>query len=185
MNFVAYPRAQDVHGIAGGSVVAPMGIEFLFLILAVLVVVFGIGVIVVSRAATPAGDGAAPRTTGRPVDPAAPSVPSQAPARGRGTPVEAGPVEPGRRARSRRSSPARRLRDRLAKARSAFTGAFAGVLGRGAINDDTFDDLEEALLRADVGVGVTEELIDGLRTQGRREGDHRAAAAARRAAGAR
>jgi fused signal recognition particle receptor len=55
------------------------------------------------------------------------------------------------------------LRDRLAKARLAFTGAFAGVLGRGAITEESFEDLEEALLRADVGVGVTTELLDGLR----------------------
>ena len=49
------------------------------------------------------------------------------------------------------------------KARSAFTGVFAGVLGRGAIDDDSFDDLEEALLRADVGVGSRWSCIDGLR----------------------
>jgi len=55
------------------------------------------------------------------------------------------------------------LRDRLSKARLAFTGAFAGVLGRSAITEESFEDLEEALLRADVGVGVTAELIDGLR----------------------
>ena len=63
----------------------------------------------------------------------------------------------------------------MSKARSAFTGAFAGVLGRGAIDDDTWDDLEEALLRADVGVGVTEELLDGLRSKVEGQGDHRAA----------
>jgi fused signal recognition particle receptor len=57
------------------------------------------------------------------------------------------------------------LRDRLSKARLAFTGAFAGVLGRSGITDESFDDLEEALLRADVGVGVTTELIDGLRSR--------------------
>ena len=62
-------------------------------------------------------------------------------------------------------APPASLRDRLAKARSTFTGAFAGVLGRGSINDDTFDDLEEALLRADVGVGVTLQLLDGLRSR--------------------
>jgi len=56
------------------------------------------------------------------------------------------------------------LRDRLAKARSTFSGAIAGVLGRGSITEESFEDLEEALLRADVGVGITDELIDGLRS---------------------
>ena len=35
--------------------------------------------------------------------------------------------------------------------------------GRGGIDADTWDDLEEALLRADVGVGVTTDLLDPLR----------------------
>ena len=57
------------------------------------------------------------------------------------------------------------LRDRLAKARLAFTGALTGVLGRSGITEESFEDLEEALLRADVGVGVTTDLIDGLRAK--------------------
>lgn len=57
------------------------------------------------------------------------------------------------------------LRDRLAKARSTFAGAIAGVLGRTGITDESFEDLEEALLRADLGVGITEELLDGLRAR--------------------
>jgi fused signal recognition particle receptor len=55
------------------------------------------------------------------------------------------------------------LRDRLTKARSTFAGAIAGVLGRAGITDESFDELEEALLRADVGVAVTDDLLDGLR----------------------
>ncbi|MEP1123076.1 MAG: signal recognition particle-docking protein FtsY [Ilumatobacter sp.] len=57
------------------------------------------------------------------------------------------------------------LRDRLAKARSTFAGAISGVLGRSGITDESFEDLEEALLRADVGVGITDELLDGLRAR--------------------
>ena len=37
------------------------------------------------------------------------------------------------------------------------------MLGRSGITDETWDDLEEALLRADVGIGVTTDLLDGLR----------------------
>ncbi len=55
------------------------------------------------------------------------------------------------------------LRERLAKARSTFAGAISGVLGRSGITEESFEDLEEALLRADVGVAITDELLDGLR----------------------
>ncbi len=39
------------------------------------------------------------------------------------------------------------------------------MLGRSGITDESFEDLEEALLRADVGVGITDELLDGLRAK--------------------
>ena len=58
-----------------------------------------------------------------------------------------------------------RLRDRLGKARSAFAGYLGSVLGRSGIDTDTWDDLEEALIRADVGVTATMELLDQLREQ--------------------
>jgi fused signal recognition particle receptor len=57
------------------------------------------------------------------------------------------------------------FRDRLARARSAFSGAFGSVLSRSKIDDDTWDDLEEALLRADVGVRPTTELLDAVRAR--------------------
>ena len=58
------------------------------------------------------------------------------------------------------------FRDRLAKARSTF----AGFLGRSTIDDETWDELEEALLRADVGIGPTTELVEGLRARVKDEG---------------
>jgi len=57
------------------------------------------------------------------------------------------------------------FRDRLAKARGAFSGAFGSVLSRSKIDDDTWDNLEEALLRADVGVRPTTELLDAVRAR--------------------
>ncbi|CAB4562755.1 MAG: signal recognition particle-docking protein FtsY [Actinobacteria bacterium] len=57
------------------------------------------------------------------------------------------------------------FRSRMGKARSALTGAFLGIRTRAGITDDTWDDLEEALLRADVGVRVTDELLTGLRAR--------------------
>jgi fused signal recognition particle receptor len=56
-----------------------------------------------------------------------------------------------------------RLRDRLGKARTAFAGYLGSVLGRSGIDDQTWDDLEEALIRADVGVAATMDLLDHLR----------------------
>jgi fused signal recognition particle receptor len=56
-----------------------------------------------------------------------------------------------------------RFRDRLTKARAAFTSAMTSVRSRTGIDTATWDDLEDALLSADVGLGVTTELLDGLR----------------------
>ena len=58
-----------------------------------------------------------------------------------------------------------RLRDRLGKARSAFSGYMGSVLGRAGIDEETWEDLEEALLRADVGVASTTTLIEHLRSR--------------------
>jgi len=62
------------------------------------------------------------------------------------------------------------FRDRLAKARSAFSGAIGSVLSRSKIDDETWDDLEEALLRADVGIGLTTDLLDSVRSRVKDEG---------------
>jgi fused signal recognition particle receptor len=57
-----------------------------------------------------------------------------------------------------------RLRDRLGRTRSAFAGAFTRVRGR-KIDDETWDELEEALLLADVGMSTTARLLDAVRTR--------------------
>ena len=58
-----------------------------------------------------------------------------------------------------------RLRDRLTKARSLFSGYVGSILSRGTIDAETWDDLEEALLRADVGIGLTTQVLDDLRDE--------------------
>ena len=55
------------------------------------------------------------------------------------------------------------FRERLAKAREAIAGSFRSILSRTSIDADTWDELEEALIRADVGVDTTTELLDELR----------------------
>jgi fused signal recognition particle receptor len=56
-----------------------------------------------------------------------------------------------------------RLRDRLGKARALLAGYFGDLRSRTVIDDEVWNDLEEALIRADVGVTVTERILDDLR----------------------
>jgi len=63
-----------------------------------------------------------------------------------------------------------RFRDRLGKARSLFAGYVGSVLSRSTIDDETWDELEEALVRADVGVAGTTALLDDLRARVKAEG---------------
>jgi fused signal recognition particle receptor len=55
------------------------------------------------------------------------------------------------------------LRDRMGKTRGLFSGYLRSLRGRGSVDAQTWDDLEEALLRADVGVATTTALLDDLR----------------------
>ena len=62
--------------------------------------------------------------------------------------------------------PARpRLRDRLGKARALLSGYFGDLRSRTVIDDEVWDELEEALIRADVGVTVTGRILDDLRVR--------------------
>jgi fused signal recognition particle receptor len=131
-------------------------VQILLLVLLVFVLVFGVGVIVLNRR----NQGQLPPTT--------PTI-ERSPGPKTGTILdrresaavteEAVEVEPHVEPEPAPGT----LRERLAKARSTFAGAISGVLGRSAITDESFEDLEEALLRADVGVSVTDELVGGLR----------------------
>jgi len=129
--------------------------EWIYLVLIALVLVFGIAVLVVNRRR-------AERSIGAP--PAPPSPPPTAPPQGGTAVLEPEVLEP-EVVEPEVVAPPARLRDRMARARSALAGAFAGVRGRRGITDETWEDLEEALLRADVGVGVTTDLLDGLRDE--------------------
>ena len=63
-----------------------------------------------------------------------------------------------------------RFRDRLGKARSLLAGYVGSVLSRSTIDDETWDELEEALVRADVGVAATTALLEDLRGRVKAEG---------------
>jgi fused signal recognition particle receptor len=58
-----------------------------------------------------------------------------------------------------------RLRDRLGRTRAAFTGFLTDLGGRGQIDDEIWDELEESLLLADVGVSTTARVLDDLRAR--------------------
>lgn len=55
------------------------------------------------------------------------------------------------------------FRDRLGKARSAMAGYLSGILAGGDVNAETWDDLEEALIRADVGIAASTEILGTVR----------------------
>ena len=63
-----------------------------------------------------------------------------------------------------------RLRERLARSNNTFGKGLLSLLSRDDIDDDTWDEVEEVLLTADLGVAATTELMDRLRTRIQVEG---------------
>jgi fused signal recognition particle receptor len=57
------------------------------------------------------------------------------------------------------------LRSRLAQSQSGLGRGLLGLLTRDRLDEDTWDEVEDTLLRADVGVGPTQELVERLRTR--------------------
>ena len=151
--------------LGAGSVASAMPTLYLILIAAVLV--FGIGTVLWNRRR-----GAVPQApTARPLPPQ-PKKPAPLPttpaAPAAVTPVEADlpeavEVDTVEETVEEYARPS--FRSRMSKARSTFTGALLGIAGRKGITPETWEDLEEALLRADVGVRVTDELLGGLRAR--------------------
>ena len=58
-----------------------------------------------------------------------------------------------------------RLRARLARSQTSLGRGLLAVLARDKLDDDAWDEIEEALLTADVGVGATTEIVERLRTR--------------------
>jgi fused signal recognition particle receptor len=63
-----------------------------------------------------------------------------------------------------------RLRARLARSNNALGKGLLALLSRDSIDDETWDEIEETLLVADLGVGPTMELVERLRTRVRVDG---------------
>lgn len=63
-----------------------------------------------------------------------------------------------------------RLRARLARSQSSLGRGLLTLLSRDKLDDDTWDEIEDTLIAADVGVEPTQELVEKLRTRLRVEG---------------
>jgi fused signal recognition particle receptor len=55
------------------------------------------------------------------------------------------------------------VKEKAGRTRSLFASAFQSIRGRGSIDAGTWEELEETLLRADIGIGLTTRLLDPLR----------------------
>jgi fused signal recognition particle receptor len=62
-----------------------------------------------------------------------------------------------------------RMRDRLGRARSLFAGYLSSVRSRDRIDESTWEELEEALILADVGAELTTRILDDLRGRVKQE----------------
>jgi fused signal recognition particle receptor len=94
-------------------------------------------------AADVAGDVIAPPAPARAPAPAAPEIEKPPPSAGRLV----------------------RLRDRLARSQSSMGSVLLGLLSRDRLDDDTWDEIEEVLITADVGVVPARQIVDDLRTK--------------------
>ncbi|HEX6577741.1 MAG TPA: signal recognition particle-docking protein FtsY [Jiangellaceae bacterium] len=63
-----------------------------------------------------------------------------------------------------------RLRSRLARSQSTLGRGLLGLLSRERIDEDTWQEIEDTLLTADLGVAPAHDLVDRLRTRVRVEG---------------
>jgi fused signal recognition particle receptor len=60
-----------------------------------------------------------------------------------------------------------RLRTRLARSQSTLGRGLLGLLGRDRLDDDVWEEVEDTLLQADVGLAATSEIVERLRTRTR------------------
>lgn len=154
---------------------------WIYLIAAAIVVVFGIGVVAMSRRRSASPTARPPRPTTRTDRP--PVEPSAEPAESTTGDLAVGLIDDvatdfeGADDRTvtgdvdvddvaddaPEDAPPATMRERLARARGAIGGAIGSVLGRPAVDDAAIDEIEEALLLADLGVDVTMALLDPLR----------------------
>lgn len=69
---------------------------------------------------------------------------------------------------------AKSLRDSLARTRAAVFGRVATLLGQSELTPETWDELEAALIQADMGAALAEEMLSALKQRASAEGILRA-----------
>ena len=104
--------------------------------------------------------GRARRRAARPEE-APPVAPPGAPPGAPPPPAELAP--PAEAAAPPEAPPPAELRDGMGKTRGLLSGYWRSLRSRSSVDDQTWDDIEEALLRADVGVATTTAMLDDLR----------------------
>ncbi len=88
-------------------------------------------------------------------------------------PSEAGaPESPATLPASEKRAWSERLKAGLGLSREKLSGALTGAFRRRVLDDEALDELESALLMADVGVEATRHLLEELRTRYRRAGSN-------------
>jgi fused signal recognition particle receptor len=112
-----------------------------------------------------------PAATGAPA-PAVPHAPSPPPAEPRAGVAAAVAEAPATDAPAGAEAPAPAeapavptLHERMGKTRGMVSGYLRALRSRGSVDEATWNDLEEALLRADVGIATTTTLLDDLRAR--------------------
>ncbi|AHI00684.1 signal recognition particle-docking protein FtsY [Kutzneria albida] len=97
----------------------------------------------------------------QPVEPPTTPVPAQpVPVEPPTTPVPAQPVEPEIEPTEGRLE---RLRGKLSRSQSTLGKGLLGLLGAGNLDEDSWTDIEDTLLMADIGAATTTEIVDKLR----------------------
>ena len=146
----------------------------LWIVLAVVVAALVVGLVVAvpRRGRARRGPGSAPGSTvtidrpraAPPAPVAAPPEPGDVPVTEVAAPEVAAPeveeLEP-----ELEEAPVPELRERMGKTRGLFSGYVRALRSRSSVDDQAWDDLEEALLRADVGVATTTALLEDLRSR--------------------
>ena len=85
-------------------------------------------------------------------------------------PVEEAPAPPALEKPEGTASRLVRLRQRLSRSQGGLGKGLLALLSRDRLDEDTWEDIEDTLLTADIGVAPTQELVDKLRTRLRVEG---------------
>ena len=139
-----------------------------FIALIGMVLVFGFGTLWLSRRSRGVSQPTQRSVPELPTPPPVPEPPTPPPVSERPAPPSArtttAPAAPTPTAEPTVQEPvAPSVRDRTSRTRSIFAKAFGAIKGRSSIDASTWEELEESLLLADIGVRLTDSLLGSLK----------------------